>query len=67
MSATAAVEQASALSIEQVERHVQNENNRKRKRERRSEVLFPILVSAGLLIEKTKPKTHDPGLLRAAE
>jgi NitT/TauT family transport system permease protein len=50
MSATAAVEQASALSIEQVERHVQNENNRKRKRERRSEVLFPILVTAGLLI-----------------
>ncbi len=40
----------SAASIEQVERRVQSENERRRTRERRSEVLFPIFVTVGLLI-----------------
>jgi NitT/TauT family transport system permease protein len=41
---------ASAVSIEQVEQRVQFENTRRRTRERRSEVLFPILVTVGLLV-----------------
>jgi NitT/TauT family transport system permease protein len=40
---------SSTVSIEQVERRVQIEDTRRRARERRSELLFPILVTVGLV------------------
>jgi NitT/TauT family transport system permease protein len=50
MSASAALDSGPHLSIEQVEQRVQRENRIKRKRERRSEIIFPILLSIGLLV-----------------
>ena len=50
MPATAALEPTSTLSIEQVERRVQSESRRKRSRDRRTEILSPILVAGGLLV-----------------
>ena len=50
MSASAALDSAPHLTIEQVEQRVQSESRIKRRRERRSEIIFPILVSIGLLV-----------------
>jgi NitT/TauT family transport system permease protein len=50
MSASAALDPGPHLSIEQVEQRVQRENRIKRRRERRSEIIFPILLSIGLLV-----------------
>jgi NitT/TauT family transport system permease protein len=50
MSASAALDSTPHLSIEQVEQRVQSESKIKRRRERRSEIVFPILVSIGLLV-----------------
>jgi NitT/TauT family transport system permease protein len=50
MSASAALDSAPHLSIEQVEQRVQSESRIRRRRERRSEIIFPILVSIGLLV-----------------
>lgn len=50
MPASAALNQTPDMSIEQVERRVQSESRIKRRRERRSEIIFPILVTLGLLV-----------------
>jgi NitT/TauT family transport system permease protein len=50
MAASAALNSTPHLSIEQVEQRVQSESKIKRRRERRSEIIFPILVSIGLLV-----------------
>src|SRR5258708_13234476 len=50
MPAAAALEQTSALSIEQVERRVQSESRSKRSRDRRMEIISPILVTGLLLV-----------------
>jgi NitT/TauT family transport system permease protein len=50
MAASAALDSTPHLSIEQVEQRVQSENKIKRRRERRSEIIFPILLSIGLLV-----------------
>jgi NitT/TauT family transport system permease protein len=50
MPAAAALEQTSALSIEQVERRVQSESRSKRSRDRRTEIVSPILVTGLLLV-----------------
>lgn len=50
MPSTAALDSTPHLSIEQVEQRVQTESNIRRRRDRRSEIVFPILVSIGLLL-----------------
>jgi NitT/TauT family transport system permease protein len=50
MAASTALDSTPHLSIEQVEQRVQSESKIKRRRERRSEIVFPILVSIGLLV-----------------
>jgi NitT/TauT family transport system permease protein len=50
MAASAALDSTPHLSIEQVEQRVQSESKIKRRRERRSEIIFPILLSIGLLV-----------------
>src|SRR5258708_36607131 len=49
MPSAAALEPTSALTIEQVERRVQSESKSRRSRDRRVEIISPILVT-GLLL-----------------
>ena len=44
------VAEGSALTIEQVEQRVQNENKTRRARDRRNEILSPLIVTFGLLL-----------------
>ncbi len=50
MPATATAEQGSGPSIEQVEQRVQSQSSSKRSRDRRTEIISPILVAIGLLV-----------------
>ena len=50
MVASTALDSTPHLSIEQVEQRVQSESKIRRRRERRSEIVFPILLSIGLLL-----------------
>jgi NitT/TauT family transport system permease protein len=50
MPTTVVLDQQSSASIEQVERRVQSESKSRRSRERRSEIIFPILVAVGLVV-----------------
>jgi NitT/TauT family transport system permease protein len=50
MAAGAALDSTPHLSIEQIEQRVQSESKIKRRRERRSEIIFPVLLSIGLLV-----------------
>lgn len=49
MPAAATAEQGSGLSIEQVEQRVQSESKSRRARDRRTEIISPILVAVGLV------------------
>jgi NitT/TauT family transport system permease protein len=50
MATGAALDSTPHLSIEQIEQRVQSESKIKRRRERRSEIIFPFLLSIGLLV-----------------
>ena len=50
MPSAAALERTPALSIEQVERRVQSESRSKRSRDKRAEIISPILATGLLLV-----------------
>lgn len=50
MPATATTEPVSALTIEQVEQRVQRESRSRKARDRRNEILSPVLMTIGLLL-----------------